>query len=218
MAATEPVSEPEPDRTTAIADSEFVAVANGPGATANVIYYGEPPRINYTAKMRDDVAYVLAQMERRNALHARIDNELWRYVFISLRELRDALADSAAQLRTRGPHDVKAVLQFMVAAIRTYLAKHEADYERYMSGHGGWEPGWAHVERGWLLSTRGLAADDLLNLRDALAQAMHNLSAYADTGETIEWSPAYEAQYWADWARSEISKTGDIAVGPVPTD
>jgi hypothetical protein len=195
----------EPEPSTSISDSEYVAVANGPGAQASVTIYGTPPVIDHSAKMRDDVALALSLLESKNVLQARFDNEIWRYVFESLRGLRDALATTAAQLRTRGPNDVKAVVQFMVKAVAAYLAEHEADYVRYMSSHGGWEPGWAHVERDWLLATKGTAADDLLALRTALNQGMHNLTVYADTGETIEWAPAYMVEYWADWARRELA-------------
>jgi hypothetical protein len=206
MAATDSSSGSERDPVVAVADSKFVAVAHGAGATANVTYYGTPPPIDYSAKMRDDVAYALSQLERRNVLFAQIDHEIWRHVFQSLRELRAALSDTSAHLRTRGPRDVKAVLQFMVRAVAKYLEKHEADYERYMSSHGGFEPGWAHVEREWLLATQGAAADDLLSLREALSQAIRNLSSYADTGETIEWKPTYMAKYWSEWVHSEMSR------------
>jgi hypothetical protein len=198
-------SGPGAEPSVSVSDSEYVAVAQGAGAQASVTIYGTPPVIDYTAKMRDDVALALSLLESKNVLTAQFDNEIWRYVFESLRGLRDALATTAAQLRTRGPGDVKAVVQFMVKAVAAYLAEHEADYVRYMSSHGGWEPGWAHVERDWLLSTKGAAADHLVALREVLARAMHNLSVYADTGETIEWEPASIAQYWSDWAKSELA-------------
>jgi hypothetical protein len=143
----------------------------------------------------------LSRLESRNVLKAHIDNELWRYVFESLRNLRDVLADTSGKLRTRGPHDVSATLQFMVRAISAYLEEHDASYVRYMSSHGGWEPGWAHVEREWITAMRGRPAEDLLALREAIDKAVANLNEYAEDGREIEWGEPWAGEYWASWAR-----------------
>lgn len=179
--------------------SQNVAMAAS-GGTAIVNVYGAPPPIDDSRAARDDVAYALSQLERRNSLYASLDNELWRYVFDSLRGLREILADTGAKLRTHGPSSVTSAVRFMTKAIGTYLAQHEASYTKYMSDHGGWEPGWAHVEQDWLASADGAAADDLLQLRAVIDQTIQNLNAYADTGEAIEWREPSIARYWAEWA------------------
>jgi hypothetical protein len=191
-----------------VSDSHVVAQNVGSGSATVNIYSTVPP-LDPSVTMRDDVAYALAQLESRNVLYAGMDNEIWKFVFESLHGLRQVLTDTAAKLRTRGPKDVRAALTFMVRLISSYLARHEADYTRYMSEHGGWEPGWAHTERDWLLSTDGCAADDLLQLRRALDQSIANLNTYADTGEALTWTEPWIAQYWADWAhRSAASPAG----------
>jgi hypothetical protein len=174
-----------------------------------------PPAIDSKAEMRNDVAYALAQLEGRNVLYARLDDELWRFVFESLHGLRQILMDTSAALRTRGPNDVKAVLQFMVKAVATYLSAHEGSYTRYMSDHGEWEPGWAHVEREWLLSVGGRPADDLLQLRAGLDKAIENLNSYVDTGNALEWPTASVTRYWAQWAHERIDSAAvSTAVTP----
>jgi hypothetical protein len=97
----------------------------------------------------------------------------------------------------------------MVKAVATYLSAHEGSYTRYMSDHGEWEPGWAHVEREWLLSAGGRPADDLLQLRAGLDKAIENLNSYANTGDALEWRPAWAAQYWAQWAHEKIDSAAD---------
>lgn len=183
-----------------VTNSEAVAIAAS-GGTASVTIYGAPPPIDRDAQMRDDVAFALSRLESRNVLKAHIDNELWRYVFESLRNLRDVLADTSGKLRTRGPHDVSATLQFMVRAISAYLEEHDASYVRYMSSHGGWESGWAHVEREWITAMRGRPAEDLLALREAIDKAVANLNEYAEDGREIEWGEPWAGEYWASWAR-----------------
>lgn len=197
---------PEPERQVSVENSEAVAIA-ATGGTASVTVYGSPPPIDYNLKMRDDVAFALARLESRNVLHAQLNDELWRYVFKSLRELRDVLADTSAKLKTRGPHDVKATLRFMVDAIAAYLAEHDTSYERYMASNGGWsgdntmEQGWPRMERQWLLSTKGKPADDLLSLRKALDKALRNLNKYAESGQEVEWEEPTSAKVWSRWAR-----------------
>ena len=206
--------DPAPELVTQnVEGSKNVAVASG-GGNAVVIEYPPPPPIDWTPPMRDDVAYALAQLEGKNVLYARLDDELWRFVFESLRGLRQVLMDTSAKLRTRGPNDVKATLQFMVKAVAGYLSVHEANYTRYLSDHGGWDPGWAHVERDWLLSVGGRPADDLLLLRAGLDQAIHNLNNYADTGKELEWREAWVVNYWAEWAHERLGSSAVPARDP----
>lgn len=199
MTKPEGLAGPGLDNQVAVTNSEAVAIASS-GGTASVTIYGAPPPIDRDAQMRDDVAFALSRLESRNVLRAEIDNELWRYVFESLRTLRDALSDTSGKLRTRGPRDVKATLQFMVTAISAYLEEHDASYVLYMSSHGGWEPGWAHVEREWLQAMGGRPAEDLLALRGAIDKAVVNLNEYADDGHAIDWGTPWAGEYGANWA------------------
>src|SRR5579864_9294813 len=48
--------------------------------------------------MRQSAARVLSLLRSRNALYADLDDEVWEHVFISLRELRDAFSQAAAEL------------------------------------------------------------------------------------------------------------------------
>jgi len=185
----------------AVTNSDYVAVAAAGGSAMVNVYTAAPP-LDPAVTMREDVAAVLEVLESKNVLVAGLDNELWRYVFESLHGLRDLLAGLSGRLRVRGPNDVSSTLQFMVRAISRYLADHEAPYQRYLDQHGGFEPGWAHVEREWLLAEKGRPADDLLLLRTGLATCVAHLNGYADSGKALDWpNEAWIARYWMDWAR-----------------
>ncbi len=203
MTGTPPDSQPverEPAAAVQVSGSENVAVASG-GGTATVNVYNAPPPLDPQVVLREDVAAALAVLGARNVLYATLDAELWRYVFDSLHGLRDTLTEAAGKVRVRGPHDVRETLQFMVKAISTYLADHESGYLRYLDAHGGFEPGWAHTERDWLLSVQGRPAEDLLLLRQGLDTCVQHLNAFVDADAAVEWNPSFIAQYWADWAK-----------------
>ncbi|WP_201321512.1 hypothetical protein [Pseudanabaena sp. lw0831] len=144
-----------------------------------------PISLENSDQTRRDVAQVIAILRRKNVLHARIDNELWRCVFQSLRELRDSLSEASSKLHVRGPNDVKAALDFMIEVILSYLEEYETEYIRFMDMYGGWEPGWAHTERSWPLLED--AAQNLLKMRNLLQTASQTLNEYADSGNIIEW-------------------------------
>ena len=185
----------------AVTNSDYVAVAAAGGSATVNVYTAAPP-LDPAVTIREDVAAVLEVLGSKNVLYAGLDDELWRYVFESLHGLRNLIAEVNGKLRVRGPNDVCSTLRFMVRAISRYLADHEATYQRYLGQHGGFEPGWAHVEREWLLAQKGRPADDLLLLRTGLATCVDHLNGYADTGKTIDWpSEAWIARYWMDWAR-----------------
>jgi hypothetical protein len=181
-------------------NSTGVAQSNSGNATVN-IYQGPPP-IDYTIEMRQDVSVALAFLKTRRAMFSDLDQELWRYAFTSLRLLRDELAKTAGRLRVRAPKSVFDQVSFMADAITAYLAEYEADYERFMGSHGGWEPGWAHTERDWLASTHGKVATDMIRMREAVNAAIENLNVYADTGEAVELFEPRMARFWAEGYRS----------------
>jgi hypothetical protein len=108
------------------------------------------------------------------------------------------LAKTAGRLRVRAPKSVFDQVSFMADAITAYLAEYEANYERFMASHGGWEPGWAHTEREWLASTGGKVARDMVRMRGAINAAIENLNVYADTGEAAELFEPSMARFWAE--------------------
>jgi hypothetical protein len=179
-----------------VKNSTGVAQSNSGNATVN-IYQGPPP-IDYTIEMRQDVAVVLAFLRTRRAMFSDLDQEIWRYAFESLRRLRDELAKTAGRLRVRAPKSVFDQVSFMADAITAYLAEYEANYERFMASHGGWEPGWARTEREWLASTGGKVARDMVRMRGAINTAIENLNVYADTGEAAELFEPSMARFWAE--------------------
>ena len=84
------------------------------------------------ARARQAVAKVLALLRTKAVLYAQLDNELWVYVFPSLKELRRSLSEAASELAVEGPESVYAIVDLMAVAIRNYLAEYETKYELHM--------------------------------------------------------------------------------------
>src|SRR5438105_1672442 len=72
--------------------------------------------VDNSLQMRKAVAYTLALLRSKNALYANLNNEIWEYVFKSLRELRDALAQASSNLHIDGPRNISSLLDLMVVA------------------------------------------------------------------------------------------------------
>jgi hypothetical protein len=134
--------------------------------------------------MRQSAARVLSLLRTRNALYASLDDEIWEYVFKSIRELRDAFSLAAAELQVDGPESIQKLLEVMVEVTREYLAGHEARYIRFMQSAPEdtspvyWEREWPDLAR---------AAQDLLWLRTILVAAIQPLNSYVQRGEEISW-------------------------------
>lgn len=134
--------------------------------------------------MRQSAARVLSLLRSRNALYADLDDEVWEHVFISLRELRDAFSQAAAELTVDGPESIQKLLDLMIEATREYLAAHQARYLHFMqSVPAGQSP--LYADREW--PGRRRAAEDLLWLRTILVAAIQPLNSYAQRGEEVPW-------------------------------
>jgi HEAT repeat protein len=133
---------------------------------------------------RRAVSTVLSLLRSRNVLYADLDNEIWQYVFASLRELRQALTETHATVVVNGPAQVTALVEVMLTAAREYLGRHETAYVRYMAENieGQPVPRW---EREW----PGLyqAALELMALREVLVGAIAPLNAFARKEEQLDW-------------------------------
>jgi hypothetical protein len=136
------------------------------------------------ADVRKAVSRVLALLRTKAVLYAQLDNELWMYVFPSMKELRGSLSDAASELGVEGPDSVFAIVDLMAVAIRNYLSEYEQSYELHMqSPLCNTSP--AHWEREWpelVDAARGLIA-----LRELLVAAIEPLNAYARQGEEVIW-------------------------------
>jgi hypothetical protein len=144
------------------------------------------------------VARVLAMLRSRNVLYAQLDNEIWEYVFASLRELRDTFSAAYAELLADGPRNVSTLVDVMLAATREYLASHEASYRRHIAEIPG-NQSIPHWEREW--PGLGQAALDLIALREVLVGAVEPLNAFASSGEQLHLSTEspmrnYEISQW----------------------
>lgn len=135
-------------------------------------------------QMREVVAHTLALLRSKNVLYAGLDNEIWEYVFKSLRELRDTLALASSKLHVNGPPSVRSLLDLMVVAIREYLANYESKYTRFMQS-GRQDRMGGYSEREW--PELGYAARDLLSLRVLLVAAIEPLNAYVEEGQAVHW-------------------------------
>ena len=142
------------------------------------------------AQVRQAVAQVLGLLRTKAVLYAAMDNELWMYVFPSLKELRQTLSDAASELATRGPESVYAIVDLMAVAIRDYVSEYETKYVLHMqSPLCNTSP--AHWEREWpelVDAARGLIA-----LRELLVAAIEPLNSYARQGDEVTW----DSKSWA---------------------
>jgi hypothetical protein len=145
------------------------------------------------ARVRQAVAKVLALLRTKAVLYAHLDDELWMYVFPSLKELRASLSDAASELAVEGPESVNAIVDLMAVAIRDYLSEYETKYERHMqSPLCDTSP--AHWEREWPELVD--AARRLIALRELLVAAIEPLNAYARQGDEVVWdSEAWSRKY-----------------------
>lgn len=140
--------------------------------------------VDNTLQMREAVAQTLALLRSKNALYAKLDSEIWEYVFKSLRELRDALAQASSKLLIDGPTSVRSLLDLMVVAIRDYVAKYEAQFTLFMQSQ---PQGWSIADRQQKWPELRDAAGDLLSLRGLLIAAIEPLNAYAEKGQVVHW-------------------------------
>ena len=159
-------------------------------------------KLKYTDAMRQDVAQVLAKLREKRVLFAKIDHEIWEYVFSSLKDLRSALSEISGRLHTRGPNDIKAAVDFMVSVVAGYLAEYETDYIRFMSRPNIHKLAPAHLERNW--PRLGEAADDLILLRKLLHAAIIKINQYAEDGTVLDWEKpnTFMADHWSRYAKN----------------
>ena len=158
-------------------------------------------KLKYSEKMRQDVSDVLAFLEGKRVLFARIEDELWGHVFDSLRQIREALVKVCGSLTTKGPRDVKAATDFMQDLVVSYLAEYEADFMRFMDTPSLQQIPRSHREREW--PRLGEASDDLIALRKVLHAIIENLNKYAQAGEVVDWEEPkmIAAKYWYSYAK-----------------
>ena len=144
-------------------------------------------KLKYTDEMRNDVALVLGALKSKRVLFADVEHELWNYVFDSLKNIRELLAELSGKIQTRGPTDVKDAADFMLEVVTTFLIEHEANYTRFMQEPNTHDLAPAHQERNW--PELGEAARDLITLRKLMSAAIQNLNQYASTGDVLDWDP-----------------------------
>jgi hypothetical protein len=151
--------------------------------------------VDNSLQMREAVANTLALLRSKNVLYARLNDEIWEYVFKSLRELRDALAQASSKLYIDGPANVRSLLDLMVVAIREYVGKYETKFTRFMQSEQQDLP-LTYREREW--PELRYAARDLLSLRGLLIAAIAPLNAYAEEGQAVPLDLVYMSD-WSNW-------------------
>lgn len=136
-------------------------------------------------RTREAVSRSLSLLRSRGVLYAGLDDESWVGVFMSLKDLRNSLAEASAELMPTGPESISSVLQLMTTALRDYLVTYEASFNSHMNyPSGNWD--W-HDQFTW--PDLEAAGTDLLLLRRLLVAAIEPLNSYATTGEVVDWDP-----------------------------
>jgi hypothetical protein len=79
-------------------------------------------RVDNTLQMRETVAHTFALLRSKNALYADLEDEVWKCVFKSLRELCDALAQENNKLHME---EIDALRQVMEAVYQQHLTFRE---------------------------------------------------------------------------------------------
>ncbi|MFJ5686730.1 HEAT repeat domain-containing protein [Streptomyces sp. NPDC093099] len=121
---------------------------------------------------RRAVGRVPAMMRSKNVLHDDMEHEIFKVVFRSLRELRDALADAYAEIVVTGPEQILAVIDAMLTAVRSYLGRHEGSLKLHDQAHPS--PVWHVMQAEWPGLPR--ASLELLALRETLAALVYPLN------------------------------------------
>jgi hypothetical protein len=143
-------------------------------------------------RTRRAVSRSLAMLRSRGVLYAGLDDENWIGVFMSLKDLRNSLAEASAELMPTGPASVSSLLQLMTTALRDYLVSYEASFNSHMNyPNGNWD--W-HDQFTW--PDLEAAGTDLMLLRRLLVAAIEPLNSYATAGEVVEWDPSSEMREW----------------------
>jgi hypothetical protein len=156
-------------------------------------------------QMRKEVSKALATFRSRRVMFADINDELWEDVFKSLKNLRDVLVNTSAELPTGGEGSVKNAVDFMMDLITSYLAAYEADYVRFMHSNEYPELSAPYKEREW--PSLGDAAVDLILMRKMLKQVIEILNEYADSGSIMKWEePTAEADHAMHWYKYHRQK------------
>ena len=143
--------------------------------------------------VRRMVARSLSLLRSKGVLYASLDAETWMAVFPSLKELRTSLAAASAELSTGGPDSISSLIDLMVTALRDYLVRYEASFERHMyrNGRNNWD--W-HDQFSW--PDLRYAAADMLTLRELLVGAIDPLNSYVRGGDAVEWDPKSYSRRW----------------------
>jgi hypothetical protein len=160
--------------------------------------------VKYNEAMLDDLTRVLAEIRSKRVLFAKLDDEIWEYVFQSLKQILSVLVSINRTLQRKGPNDTKRCVEQLITAIASYLASYEANYVRFMEGPWLRNLASAHKERNW--PALGDAAEDLIRLRRLFGRALKNLAAFAHDGEILSWvdeesQAAEEPAGLSRWAR-----------------
>lgn len=156
--------------------------------------------IKYSDATRDEAARVVAAISSKRVLFAGVDDEIWEHVLDSLKKIQQELVSIHGTFLRRGPPEIRDGLSDLIRAIATYLAAYEADYLRFMAGPLASGLAAVHKERNW--PSLGDAAEDLIQLRQILAQGIQSLTAFAG-GNTpaISLGDGVPARHWARYAR-----------------
>jgi hypothetical protein len=164
-------------------------------------------RPDNSLQMREAVAYTLALLRSKSVLYANLDNEIWKYVFKSLLELRDALAQARSKLYIDGPQSIKSLIDLMVVAIREYIEKYETNFTLFMEP----EP-FVYHQREW--PELPYASRDLLSLRVLLIAAIAPLNTYAEEGQAVQWD---QQDFWIRKYELAYAKLEPFDLTPSPT-
>jgi hypothetical protein len=157
-------------------------------------------KVKYGEGLRKDALKVVNELKSKRVLFSSLDNELWEYVFISLKNINQLLVDLNAQLGYKGPNDLIKTIDYLIKSISAYLSDYEYAYVMFMRAPMFPQLSSAHKERNW--PDLGDAAKDMICLRQVVHYALKNINEFAYNGEVVDWEEPnfHKARYWVRYA------------------
>ncbi|NCD68026.1 glycogen-binding domain-containing protein [Mucilaginibacter agri] len=159
-----------------------------------------PLKFKFQEGLKKDAIEVINSLKSKNVLFASMNNEIWEYVFLSLKNIQTEIITLNNGVKYRGSNELSEALDFMIEAIALYRQAYETNYIFFMRAPNRLNLGGPHLERNW--PSLGIAAKDLLALRQLLYHSIKQISDFADSGEVSEWLPpeTHMAKFWVNYA------------------
>jgi hypothetical protein len=151
-------------------------------------------------RLRNEAKRFVDKLKSKRVLFASLNNEIWSYVFRSLKEINELLTNLSSEMSYRTPNDLIQTIDYLIKSISLYLSEYESSYISFMQTPDLQHLPPAHRERNWHILSD--AAKDLIQLREVIYYAISNINEFAYHGNIVDWEEPnfHTAYYWIRYA------------------